>query len=40
MNLSILMTTYNCGEYISQAIKSILSQTYKDFELLIIDDGK
>jgi glycosyltransferase involved in cell wall biosynthesis len=33
------MTTYNCGEYILQAIKSILNQTYKDFELLIIDDG-
>lgn len=33
------MTTYNCGEHISQAIKSILNQTYKDFELLIIDDG-
>lgn len=33
------MTTYNCGEYISQAIQSVLNQTYKDFELLIIDDG-
>jgi len=33
------MTTYNCGEYISQAIKSVLNQTYKNFELLIIDDG-
>lgn len=37
--ISVLMTTYNCGEYISQAIKSVLNQTYKDFELLIIDDG-
>ncbi|MCU0342360.1 MAG: glycosyltransferase family 2 protein [Ignavibacterium sp.] len=39
MSVTVLMTTYNCGEYISQAIKSILNQTYKDFELLIIDDG-
>ncbi|HMN49143.1 MAG TPA: glycosyltransferase family A protein, partial [Ignavibacteriaceae bacterium] len=37
--ITVLMTTYNCGEYISQAIKSVLNQTYKDFELLIIDDG-
>lgn len=39
MSVTVLMTTYNCGEYISQAIKSVLNQTYKDFELLIIDDG-
>jgi glycosyltransferase involved in cell wall biosynthesis len=37
--ITVLMTTYNCGEYISQAIKSVLNQTYKNFELLIIDDG-
>jgi len=37
--VTVLMTTYNCGEYISQAIKSVLNQTYKNFELLIIDDG-
>ncbi len=37
--ISVIMTTYNCGEYISQAIKSVLNQTYKNFELLIIDDG-
>ena len=39
MSITVLMTTYNCGEYISQAIKSVLNQTYKDFEFLIIDDG-
>ncbi|MDF1611500.1 glycosyltransferase family 2 protein [Stygiobacter electus] len=39
MSVTVIMTTYNCGEYISQAIKSVLNQTYKDFELLIIDDG-
>lgn len=33
------MTTYNCGDYISHAIRSVLNQTYKNFELLIIDDG-
>ena len=39
MNITVLMTTYNCATFIEQAIKSILNQTYKDFELLIIDDG-
>lgn len=36
---TILMPTYNCGSYISDAITSILNQTYKEFEFLIIDDG-
>lgn len=39
MSVTVLMTTYNCGKYISQAIQSVLDQTYKDFEFLIIDDG-
>lgn len=33
------MTTYNCANHIGQAVKSILDQTYGNFELLIIDDG-
>ena len=33
------MAAYNSGDYISQAIKSILNQTFSDFELLIINDG-
>lgn len=37
--ITVLVTTYNCGVYIKQAIQSILNQTYKYFELLIIDDG-
>jgi len=39
MSVTVLMPTYNCGLYISQAIQSILNQTYKNFEFLIIDDG-
>ena len=37
--ISVIMPTYNCGDYICEAIDSILSQTYNNFELLIIDDG-
>ena len=37
--ISVLITTYNCGQYIRQTIKSILNQTYPISELVIIDDG-
>ncbi len=33
------MPAYNCGKYISQSIRSVLNQTYKEFEFIIIDDG-
>ena len=33
------MPAYNCGPYIGDAIKSILAQTMKEFELIIINDG-
>jgi glycosyltransferase involved in cell wall biosynthesis len=39
MRISILMPTYNGMKYLKQAIDSILSQTYQDWELLISDDG-
>lgn len=36
--LSVLMTSYNREEYIGEAIESVLASTYKNFELIIIDD--
>ena len=36
--VSVLMPNYNCEKYISEAIESILNQTYKNFEFIIIDD--
>ena len=33
------MPACNAGKYIGEAIRSVLAQTYTDFELLIIDDG-
>ena len=36
--LTILLPTYNGAKYIDECLLSILSQDYKDFELLIIDD--
>lgn len=37
--ISVLMPVYNVEKYISDAIESILSQTLKNFEFIIIDDG-
>lgn len=38
-NLSVLMPVYNASRFLRHSIESILSQTYKDFELIVIDDG-
>jgi glycosyltransferase involved in cell wall biosynthesis len=37
--VSVLMPAYNAEKYIASAIDSILSQSFKDFEFIIINDG-
>ncbi len=37
--VSVLMTAYNSEQYIAEAIDSILCQTFKNFEFIIINDG-
>ena len=38
--ISVVLTTYNRSKkYLPRAIKSVLDQTFKDFELIIVDDG-
>jgi glycosyltransferase involved in cell wall biosynthesis len=37
--VSVIMTSYNYGSYISKAIASVLDQTFADFELIVLDDG-
>lgn len=37
--ITVLMPIFNVERYLDEAIKSILNQTFKDFELLIINDG-
>ncbi|MEL8660457.1 glycosyltransferase, partial [Escherichia coli] len=36
--ISILIPTYNVGAWIDEAINSIIEQTYKKIEIIIIDD--
>lgn len=37
--VTVLLTVYNGQKYLDEAIKSILNQTFEDFEFLIINDG-
>jgi len=37
--LSVVMSVFNGGQHLAEAVESILSQTFKDFEFIIIDDG-
>lgn len=37
--VSVIMPVYNSEKYLSEAIDSVLRQTFQDFELILIDDG-
>jgi glycosyltransferase involved in cell wall biosynthesis len=37
--ISVIMPAYNQAQYVSEAIQSVLDQTYPDFELIVVDDG-
>ena len=36
--VSVIMPTFKCGRFIAESIKSVQAQTYKDWELIIVDD--
>ena len=36
--VSVITPTYNCGKFIAETIKSVQNQTYKNFEMIIVDD--
>ena len=37
--VSVVVTCYNMGEYLDEAVGSVLAQSYRDFEILVVDDG-
>ena len=37
--VTVAMPVYNCEKYVAKAVESILTQTFEDFEFLIVDDG-
>ena len=37
--ISIIVPIYNVAPYLSQCIESLMEQTYKDIEMILVDDG-
>ncbi len=39
IDISVLIPTYNNARFVGEAIQSVLNQTYKNYEIIVIDDG-
>ena len=37
--VSVVIPTFNCAKYITEAIESLLKQTYKKLDIIVVDDG-
>ena len=38
VTISVIMPLYNAAKYLKEALESVLKQTYRDFELVCIND--
>jgi len=39
MKVSVIIPTHNCFDYIEESIRSVLSQTFTDLEVIVVNDG-
>lgn len=37
--VAVVIPTYNCARYLPSTIESVLAQTYRDLEIIVVDDG-
>jgi glycosyltransferase involved in cell wall biosynthesis len=38
-SVSVIIPVYNCEKYITEAVESVLGQSYDDIEIIVVDDG-
>ncbi|MCK4830611.1 glycosyltransferase, partial [bacterium] len=39
VTVSVVIPVFNCEQYIGESIRSVLEQTYRNFEIIIVDGG-
>lgn len=39
MKISVIVPVYNAERYLDKLVQSVLSQTYEDYELILVDDS-